>query len=297
MRPPIIKPEGEQLEVSQIMVRLAEGLGLLPDIPEQLYEAAKKDRLEFGMALMNYLQAEPAAMKTMPFILAKTLGQEMGSANLAALWGLLNTLPEHSQENAARVGFTPGLTLGDEIFQALLDHPEGIWVGRCDPEKNLDTLRTGDGRINIAYPEMAEWIKGIDAASETAALDESKDWPLILVAGRHMDMNANTLMRDPSWNKGRRACTLAMNPADAQKHGLRDGQMVNIATEAGSVDIELEVTGAVRPGQVMIPHGFGMDYEGEVYGANVNRLTKNTHRDHLAGTPLHRFVPCMVEAT
>jgi len=296
MRPPIIKPEGEQLEVSQIMVRLAEGLGLLPDIPEELYAAAKKDRLEFGMALINYIQAEPTAMKTMPFILAKTLGKKMGSANLAALWGLLNTLPQHSQENAARVGFTPGLTLGEEIFQALLDHPEGLWVGRCDPEKNLDTLRTKDGRINIEYPEMAEWIQGLDAASEAAALDENKEWPLILVAGRHMDMNANTLMRDPSWNKNRRACTLAMNPTDLQKYGFIDGQVVKVTTGAGSVDIELEVTGAVRPGQVMIPHGFGLDYEGEVYGANVNRLTKNTHRDHLAGTPLHRFVPCRVEA-
>ncbi len=295
MRRPILKPEGEQLEVSQILVRLAETLGLLPNIPQELYDAAKKDRREFGMALMNFIQDEPGAMKTMPFILAKTLGQEMGSANLAVLWGLLNTLPTHSQENAARAGFTPGPILGEEIFQALLDHPEGIWIGRCDPEKNLDTLRTDDGRLNIAYPEMAEWIQSIDAVSERAALDENKEWPLILIAGRHMDMNANTLMRDPSWNKNRRACTLAMNPTDAEKQGFEDGQMVNVTTDAGSTKIELEVTKAVRPGQVMIPHGFGLEYEGEVYGANVNRLTKNTHRDQLAGTPLHRFVPCRVE--
>jgi len=296
MRQPIIKPEGEQLEVSQIMVRLADELGLVPDIPAELHTAAKKDRLEFGMALMNFIQAQPEAMKTIPFILAKTLGKEMDSANLATLWGLLNTLPKSSQENAARVGFTPGLTLGEEIFQALLDHPEGLWMGRCDTEKNLDSLRTEDGRINIAYPEMADWIQSIDPMSEAAALDDNKKWPLILVAGRHMDMNANTLMRDPSWNKGRRACTLAMNPEDADKLGIKDGQVVTIKTEAGSAEIELEVTGAVRPGQVMIPHGFGLEYEGEVYGANVNRLTKNTHRDQLAGTPLHRFVPCRVEA-
>ena len=30
-------------------------------------------------------------MKVMPFVLAKTLGEELGSANLAALWGLLMT--------------------------------------------------------------------------------------------------------------------------------------------------------------------------------------------------------------
>ncbi len=28
---------------------------------------------------------------------------------------------------------------------------------------------------------------------------------------------------------------------------------------------------------------------------NVNRLTKNTHRDHFLATPLHRYVPCRVE--
>jgi anaerobic selenocysteine-containing dehydrogenase len=296
MRPPVLKPEGEQLEISQIMVRLADELGLMPEIPAELYAAAKKDRLAFGMALMNYIQAKPAAVKMMPFVLAKTLGAELNSANLSALWGLLNTLPKNAQENAARVGFKPGLTLGEEIFQALLDHPEGLWIGRCDTEKNLETLRTSDGRINIEYPEMADWIQGIDAASEAAALDENQKWPLILVAGRHMDMNANTLMRDPSWNKGRRACTLAMNPEDAAKLAIEDGQLVNITTEAGSIEIELEITGAVRPGQVMIPHGFGLEYNGQVYGANVNRLTQNTHRDRLAGTPLHRFVPCRVEA-
>ena len=295
LRQPIIEPEGEQMEVSQIMTRLADELGLVPEIPDNLYEAAGKNRLEFGMALMNYIQANPDAMKTIPFILGKTLGEEMGSANQAALWGLLNTLPKNSQENAARAGFTPGLMLGEEIFQALLDHPEGIWIGRCDTENNLDNLRTPDGRINIEYPEMADWIQSIDAESESAALDENQQWPFILIAGRRTDMNANTLMRDPSWNKDRRACTLSMHPEDAAGLHIQDGQMVSITTEAGSEQIELEVTDTVRPGQVMIPHGFGLEYEGEVYGANVNRLTKNTHRDQLAGTPLHRYVPCRVE--
>ncbi|MBW2561400.1 MAG: hypothetical protein JRE40_11170, partial [Deltaproteobacteria bacterium] len=54
-------------------------------------------------------------------------------------------------------------------------------------------------------------------------------------------------------------------------------------------------TEQVRKGTVLIPHGFGLIYDGEVYGINVNNLTKNTHRDPL-GTPLHRFVPCRVEA-
>ena len=115
------------------------------------------------------------------------------------------------------------------------------------------------------------------------------------MAGRHMDMNANTGMRDPAWNKGRRPCTLAMNPADAENYGFSDGQMVKVVTEAGEETIEVEVTEDARKGQVIFPHGFGLVYDGVKYFANVNRLTKNTHRDFV-GTPMHRYVPCRVEA-
>ena len=101
-------------------------------------------------------------------------------------------------------------------------------------------------------------------------------------------------MRDPAWNKGRRACTLAMHPEDAERLNLKDGQIVRVTTEAGSEEIELEVKDTERRGCVVMPHGFGLVYEGTSYGANVNRLTKNTHRDPLAATPLHKYVPCRV---
>jgi anaerobic selenocysteine-containing dehydrogenase len=138
MRRPIVNPEEEPLEVSQIYTRLADRLGLIPEIPDSIYEAAKGDRLNFGMELMNFAQSEPRAVKTMPFVLAKTLGQKLGSANLAALWGLLMTAPKQFQESAERAGFTPGMTLGEEVFRSILEHPEGIWIGRVDPEKNME---------------------------------------------------------------------------------------------------------------------------------------------------------------
>jgi anaerobic selenocysteine-containing dehydrogenase len=108
-------------------------------------------------------------------------------------------------------------------------------------------------------------------------------------------MNANTGMRNPAWNEGRRPCTLAMNPADSEKFGFSEGQMVKVITEAGEETIEVEVTEDARKGQVIMPHGFGLVYDGVKYGANVNRLAKNTNRDFV-GTPMHRYVPCRVEA-
>jgi anaerobic selenocysteine-containing dehydrogenase len=171
-----------------------------------------------------------------------------------------------------------------------------MWIGRLDPEKNLERIRNEGGKINVHIPELAQEIQSVDAEFEAKALEQDEEFPFILIAGRHMDMNANTLMRNPAWNKDRRACTLAVHPQDAGRLKLADAQMAKVITAAGQVDIELQVTNATRPGQVIIPHGFGLQYDGEVYGANVNRLTKSTHRDPVAGTPLHRYVLCRVEA-
>ncbi len=81
----------------------------------------------------------------------------------------------------------------------------------------------------------------------------------------------------------------------AEALGLTDGQRVTVTTKAGVATGDLEVSAQVRKGMVLIPHGFGLVYDGGVYGINVNHLTQNTHRDPL-GTPLHRYVPCRIEA-
>jgi len=86
-----------------------------------------------------------------------------------------------------------------------------------------------------------------------------------------------------------------MNPADAAALKFSDGQDVKVTTAAGSAVGELEVTDQVREGMVLVPHGFGLNYEGTVYGINANHLTQSAHRDPL-GTPLHRFVPCRIES-
>lgn len=219
----------------------------------------------------------------------------LDSGNLAVLWGLMSTAPPDFREYAVRAGFDDSPSLGEEVFKAVLEHPEGLWVGKQNPTDNLSSLKTDDGKVNLAAHELYDWIKEINAQGERKAITLDSAYPLILMAGRHMDMNANTLMRDPSWNKDRRACTLAMHPSDADSLGLIDGQKALIETEAGSAVVDLEVTDSAALGQVVLPHGFGLDYQEKTYGVNVNRLTKNTHRDRWAATPLHRFVPCRVK--
>ena len=295
MRRPIVAPPEKCLEASQIFTLLADKLGLIPNIPDGLHEAAKADRLTFGVKLMEWVATEPKSLAAMPFVLAKTLGKEWDSAALAGLWGILMTAPKAFRKNAAMAGFATGMDQGDRIFQALLDNPQGLWVGQVDPDENFKAIRTPSGKIEVYIPELEEQTKGLDAISEAEGLKLPDAFPLILNAGRHTKYNINTLMRNPEWNKGKRACTVSVNPADAATLGLSDGQQVIVTTEAGSEKGELQVSEQIRQGTVLIPHGFGLIYDGSVYGINVNRLTKNTHRDPM-GTPMHRFVPCRVEA-
>ncbi len=297
MRRPVATPLGEPWEESRIMIALADRMGLLPEIPGNLYEAAKGDRLIFGLQLMQFAQADKKGGQMLPFVLGKTLGQVLGSANLAALWGILQTAPQGFREQAARVGFPQDMSLGEKLFQAIMEHPEGLWIGRVDEADPFSQVRTTDKKMNLFIPEMQDWVKSINPVSEEADLQQDTKYPLILMAGRHIDENANTIMRDPAWNSDRtRVCTITMHPDDARKRGLQDKQIVRVITEAGRLEIELEITQFARPGHVTIPHGFGLTHQDVSFGANVNRLTKNTHRDPLAGTPLHRYVPCEVEA-
>ena len=300
MRHPVVKPEGEQLEAAEIFTRLADALGLVPEIPDALQQAADSgDRLRFGVELMTFVGENPSAGRSMQYILAKTLGGSLGSINQASLWARMTTLPPWAQEKATRAGFTPGPAMGDDMFQAILNAPGGLIVGSVDPDEwdHFKVIATADGRINLDVPEMLEWLKEIEPALEQESLKADEDeYPLIMSSGLHMDGNANTQMRDPAWNVGKTYHWFRMHPDDAAEQGLEDGQTVRVITEAGQEQIELKIDATTRPGYALMPHGFGLVHQGKKYGANANRLARNTHRDRLAGTPLHRYIRCRVEA-
>ena len=76
--------------------------------------------------------------------------------------------------------------------------------------------------------------------------------------------------------------------------GIKDGETALIETEAGSVTVEAEIADSSHRGQVVIPHGFGLVHMEKVYGVNANQLTSAKNRDHIAATPLHRYIPCRV---
>ena len=109
-----------------------------------------------------------------------------------------------------------------------------------------------------------------------------------------MEMVANTIMRDPAWNEGKAALYHAHPSEGCRGNRDSDKDLALIETEAGSAKVEAEVTDSSYRGQVVIPHGFGLVHGGKAHGVNVNQLAPAKHRDRLAATPLHRYIPCRV---
>jgi len=294
LRHPSCEPLGEPLEEGEIYLRLAKELGILPNIPASLYEAAQGDRKAFALELLKFTGQDRRAARMLPFVVADTLGKSFHSEHLAAVWGLMLMYPPHAVDALTRAGYEVSPFLGDDLFQGLLDHPEGILIGRLDPDRNLEKLRTPDKCIHLYIEELAEWMEEIDPESEKAAL-KNEAFPMVLVAGRHFPYNANSIMRDPAWNDHEPVCTLLMNREDAQALHITDGDEAWVVTEASRVRVPVGISDIPVRGTVMIPHGFGMAYDGGVYGANVNQLTRCLHRDRIAATPLHRYIPCRIE--
>ena len=254
-------------------------------------------RKRFSRELSRYIKATPEAALKLPFVLSKTLGPVLGSDHLAFLWGLIWSASEEIKAAMARVGFPEGEDQAETAYQAIMDHPQGIWLGRLDPEKNLSFVAHEDGRVHLRVPELMDGLKSVTPEAEDEALTLNPEFPMILVAGWHYDYNVNTAMRDPAWNGNRRTGCLAVHPQDATELGIADGEFGKLTTKAGAATVEIEISNLTTPGMVILPQGFGLNFNGRSVGVNVNLLTHAGHRDPITAVPCHRRVPCRLEKT
>ena len=62
--------------------------------------------------------------------------------------------------------------------------------------------------------------------------------------------------------KGKPRCTVHVHPDDAARLGFGDGADVRVSSTSGAIVLPAEVTDAVMPGVVSIPHGWGHGVEG-----------------------------------
>jgi anaerobic selenocysteine-containing dehydrogenase len=317
VRPPVVSGPPEAMPEAEIFARLSRAAGLLEPAPRMLHALGKRAQTPAGAAA--YLAALPVlaaargvterGLRAAPnatlirtvFWLYETLGPHLPAPSLSALWALCLAFGLTRRDAVART--FPSITksrvaVGLELFQKLLDHPEGVELARLDERRNFEEhCGFSDGRMRLApEPMLAEIRRALHAEPATNA-----DFPLIMNGGLRTHWNANTLQRDPAWRKGTVSHdALRISPGDAERLGVRSGDQVLLETPRGQVSVEALVDDGVQVGHVSIPNGAGTEYPdrdtGELRrtGVNVNELTDAAARDPFTGCPHHKSIPCRV---
>ena len=101
--------------------------------------------------------------------------------------------------------------------------------------------------------------------------------------------------------KGRDRCTLLMHTADAQQRGVRTGDGVEVVSPTGKLQGPVEVTDAIKPGVVSLPHGWGhgrpgtrMSVANGSPGVNTSALSPSTFVDEPSGNGALNGIPVTV---
>jgi anaerobic selenocysteine-containing dehydrogenase len=187
----------------------------------------------------------------------------------------------------------PRLTL-----DMLIDHPHGVDLGPLEP-RVPEVLRTPSGMIELAPEPLVA-----DVARLRAALDEARRPDAMVLIGRRDLRSNNSWMHNVEvLVKGKPRCTLHVHPDDAGRLGLVDGGEAEVRSRTGSVTVPVEVTDAIRPGVVSIPHGWGHDLDGVELsvarrhaGVNSNLLADEELLDPVSGTSVLNGIPVEVAA-
>jgi anaerobic selenocysteine-containing dehydrogenase len=195
---------------------------------------------------------------------------------------------------SGRYGDGFGADPGGLTLDRLAENPNGLDLGALEPALP-GYLRTPSGKIELAHPILMADIDRLRADITTA------DDRLVLIGRRGLRSNNSWMHNIPSLTRGRSACTMLINPVDADRLGIESETPVACSRGEQSIVVAAKVTDDIVPGVVSIPHGWGHGQPGtrltsasQRPGVNVNRLTDSASMDPLASTSVLNGVPVTV---
>jgi molybdopterin guanine dinucleotide-containing S/N-oxide reductase-like protein len=158
--------------------------------------------------------------------------------------------------------------------------PPGLRAFHDDPEKN--PLATPTGKLEFYSQTLAEkfpddderppypkWIPFNETHQESLLHPRSKDYPLLVVSN-HPRWGVHANHDDITWFREIKTCrvkgpdgylyhTVWLNPADAAKRGIKDGDVVRIYNDRGATLCGAMLTERIMPGVISTDHGAKYD--------------------------------------
>ena len=175
--------------------------------------------------------------------------------------------------------------------------PHGVDLGPLQPGRVAACIATADGRIDIAPEDFLREARD----RLCAEVDRGVTDGLVLIGRRQLRSNNSWMHNSPRLVKGADRCVLLLHPDDAAPRRLVTGELAALESETGALDVAVEVTDAVRPGVVSLPHGWGHDRDGVRLGVarahagvSANDVTSERHLDTLSGNAAFNGLPVTV---
>lgn len=180
-------------------------------------------------------------------------------------------------------------------------HPGGMPVPNPFPPAykryEKDGFPTPSGKMEFASSILEKYADrpGIDALpvfaedkySPVSDTDRAKDYPFILGTGTRLPMFIHSRTFRLPWTRSLRPEPMAdMNPADAARLGIVQGDAIEISTPTGSVRMKANITELAYKGAVHMFH----DYP----EANANSLIEGDYLDPISGFPGFKGLLCAV---
>jgi anaerobic selenocysteine-containing dehydrogenase len=282
---PLFEAPADRPRDWQIMLRLA-GIfgGQGPDA-----DLAALDRFVAGAAVAEAAKGDGALAECDPEDVLAALEPRDGPERLLDL--LLRTGPYGEGFDSENGNGRGGLTL-----EKLEQSPHGVDLGPLEP-RIPEVLRTASGKIELTPPEI---VADVDRLRGRLT---PRNGSIVLIGRRELRSNNSWMHNLNVLVKGKERCTMHVHPDDAARLGLADGASASVRSRVGEVEVPVEVTDAIMPGVVSIPHGWGHDAPGARLsvaatkpGTNSNVLADEDMVEAVSGNAILNGIPVEVTA-
>ena len=181
----------------------------------------------------------------------------------------------------------------------LRESPAGISSGPMAPGRLPGAIATPDGKLALA---AAPFLADIPRLERAIAEGRFAPGTMRLIGRREMRSNNSWMHNLRPLVKGPKRCTAMINPGDATRLGIGEGDEVRLRSRVGEITLPARITDEVGIGTVCVPHGWSEALDGSrlglahsLSGANYNRLSDDAAFDVPSGCASFNGTPIVVE--
>jgi formate dehydrogenase len=178
---------------------------------------------------------------------------------------------------------------GRLTWEELIASPHGLIYAEKSSGHLEEVIATADGAVHLA-PD--DFMTALRQALGRPVTNASGSWPMLL-SNQRLKASMNSWLNDtPTSLRRNKTNAVRIHPDDAERLGIRTGDMVRITSPADSLDCRAEASNDPQIGVAILAHGWGSrvfdPHSGaaaERHGVNRNALVSDTDIDPLSATP------------